>query len=132
LALKINIQCWHPQVIEFCHCKEDLNKLNRMNISVSITDKFMNAVENDENWDLIFPDYEQCKNIYDKEWNGDIDSWVENGYPIKIYQTLKAKELLKIMSECAWKTGEPAYNMQDIMNRTNSNKHLSKQVFTNP
>lgn len=132
MALKINLQCWHPQIVEFCHCKEDLNRLNRMNISVSLTDKFMQAVENDEDWDLIFPDYEQCKDIYDKEWNGNIDNWIENGYPIKIYQTLKAKDLLKTICECSYKTGDPGANFQGEMDRANPNKHLSQQVFTNP
>lgn len=131
-ALKINLQCWHPQIIEFCKCKEDLNKLNRMNISVSLTDRFMQAVENDENWDLIFPDYEKVKEIYNKEWNGDIDSWIEKQRPIKIYQTLKAKDLLKLIAECAYRTGDPGINFQSIMNAGNPNKHLSKQVFTNP
>jgi ribonucleoside-diphosphate reductase alpha chain len=131
-ALKINLQCWHPQIIEFCHCKEDLNKLNRMNISVSLTDKFMQAVINDEDWNLVFPDYENCKDIYDLEWDGDIDNWIEKGYPIKIYQTIKAKELLKLICECSYKTGDPGFNYQTTMNNANPNKHLGKQVFTNP
>jgi len=92
----------------------------------------MQAVENDEDWDLIFPDYEQCKDIYDKEWNGNIDNWIENGYPIKIYQTLKAKDLLKTICECSYKTGDPGANFQGEMDRANPNKHLSQQVFTNP
>lgn len=131
-ALKINLQCWHPQIIEFCKCKEDLTKLTRMNISVSLTDEFMQATENDKDWDLIFPDYEKCKDIYDTEWNGDIDSWKEKQHPIKIYQTIKARDLLKLIAEQAYLTGDPGINYQSTMNAGNPNKHLNTQIFTNP
>lgn len=131
-ALKINLQCWHPQIIEFCHCKEDLNKLARMNISVSLTDKFMEAVEKDEIWNLVFPDYAISKDKYDKEWDGDIDLWESKGYPIKVYQTIKAKDLLKTIAESAYKTGDPGINFQTTMNMGNPNKHLGTQIFTNP
>lgn len=131
-ALKINLQCWHPQIIEFCKCKEDLTKLTRMNISVSLTDEFMQAVENDKDWDLVFPDYEKCKDAYDREWNGDIESWKEKQYPIKIYQTIRARDLLKLIAEQSYKSGDPGINYQSTMNKDNPNKHISKLIYTNP
>jgi len=131
-ALKINLQCWHPQIIEFCKCKEDLTKLTRMNISVSLTDEFMQAVENDKDWDLVFPDYEKCKDAYDREWNGDIESWKEKQYPIKIYQTIRARDLLKLIADQSYKSGDPGINYQTTMDEGNANKHLNTQVFTNP
>jgi len=131
-ALKVNLQMWHPQIIEFIHCKDDLTKFHRMNISVSMTDEFMNAVENDENWDLCFPDYESCKEIYDKEWDGDIDNWKNKGYPVKIYQTVKAKQLMKEITESSWKTAEPGVNFSSLMDKANTNKHISTKVYTNP
>jgi ribonucleoside-diphosphate reductase alpha chain len=131
-ALKCNLQVWHPQIFEFIHCKDDLSKLNRMNISVSLSDKFMQAVEEDKNWDLKFPDFDQCKEIYNLEWDGDIDQWEENNRPVKIYQTIKARQLLREIAESSWKTGEPGVNFSGKMNRDNPNPHLSKKVYTNP
>jgi ribonucleoside-diphosphate reductase alpha chain len=131
-ALKINLQVWHPDIFLFIHAKDDLSKLNRMNISISLTDSFMQAVKNDEQWDLEFPDYENNKSVYDKEWDGDLDKWKSKNYPVKKYQTIKASKLLKEISECAWKSGEPGFNFQDTMDKDNPNKHLGTKVYTNP
>ena len=131
-ALKINLQCWHPQLFDFIHSKDNTNKLKRMNISVSLTDDFMKAVENDEDWNLEFPDYQWNKEVYNQEWNGDLDSWRDKGYPTVIYQTLKAREVLEEIAKCSWQTGEPGTNYQSRMDIDNPNKHLSSQIFTNP
>jgi len=77
------------------------------------------------------------QNIYQAEHPGIIYFWPDGNPPYNLTEQgkeelKKARELLKIMSDCAWKTGEPAFNFQNTMNRANSNKHLSKQVFTNP
>src|SRR5512141_2991871 len=46
----------HPDVEEFIECKTDENQITNFNISVGITDAFMRAVKNDDEWDLRFPD----------------------------------------------------------------------------
>jgi len=55
---------WHPDIEQFITAKLTPGKLVHFNLSVLITDDFMYAVENDLNWDLIFPDYESCMNEY--------------------------------------------------------------------
>ena len=51
-VLVLNID--HPDVIEFVTTKLDLSKINGANISVALTDDFMNAVENDDQWIMRF------------------------------------------------------------------------------
>ncbi|WP_289460307.1 hypothetical protein, partial [Klebsiella pneumoniae] len=74
-AQLVSISCWHPDVIEFIESKNTPGKLTKFNMSVMCTDKFMEAVQQDLEWDLIFPDYEQFPSEYKKEWNGDINQW---------------------------------------------------------
>lgn len=131
-AIKINLKDNHPQIFDFIHCKDNLDILNRMNISVSFYDEFMLAVENDLDWNLEFPDYSFNKEIYNTEWDGNLNQWKSKGYPTKIYKTIKARELLKEFSESSWKTGEPGANYQSRMDIDNMNPHLSLEIYTNP
>src|SRR2546423_15152008 len=52
----IILNCWHPDVVEFVGSKREMGKITNANISVGITDKFMDAVHADADWDLFFPD----------------------------------------------------------------------------
>jgi len=105
-ALKIDLPVDHPEIFDFIHCKDDQNVLNNMNISVSITNEFIEAVEKDLDWDLKF--------------NGEV------------YQTVKARQLWNEIITSAWKTGEPGISYQDNMNAGNMNPHLYPEVFGNP
>lgn len=105
-ALKIDLPIDHPEIFEFIHCKDNTNELNNMNISVSITKEFIDAVENDLDWDLKF-----------------------NG---TIYKTVKAKDLWNEIMLAAWKTGEPGLSFQTNMDAGNMNPHLSANVYGNP
>ena len=53
-ALMLSIDCHHPDLEEFIDIKNDLNAVTKANISVRITDDFMNAVINNEDWELVF------------------------------------------------------------------------------
>lgn len=131
-ALKINLSVFHPQIYDFIACKDDTTQFQRMNISVSLSDEFMKAVEEDKEWNLRFPDYSWNKEIYNNEWNGEIEDWEAKGYPVKIYQTVKARDLFHTICEHAWKTGEPGINFSNTMKRDNKNPHISTIVETNP
>jgi ribonucleoside-diphosphate reductase alpha chain len=131
-AIKIDLNSWHPDIYEFIHCKDDTTKLSFMNISVSLCDKFMNAVINNLDWDLKFPDYSWNKEIYNNEWHGIIEDWELKGYPVKIYKTVKAKDLYQEIMESAWKTGEPGVSFRDNMDKANPNPHLGHVIGSNP
>lgn len=131
-ALKIDLAVWHPDIYEFIHSKDDVDKLQFMNISVSIPNVFMEAVVNDEMWNLQFPDYSWNKEIYNAEWDGDIYEWINKDYPVKIYKTVRAKDLYREIMESAHATGEPGVSFVDYMNDENPNPHLGKVMGTNP
>ena len=116
----ISIHDWHPDVIDFIRCKSEPDKVfdydyinNHLpnvyyaNISVKLSDKFFKAVENDEEWELIYPDIYADKEFYNKNWTGDIEDWIKKGGKIKLYGRIKAREILKLISESAWKSAEP-------------------------
>ena len=131
-AIKKDINDWHPDIYDFIHSKDDTTKLQRMNISVVLSDEFLSAVENNNYWELKFPDYSRDKKTYDVEWDGDINKWESKGYPVKIYKKIKAKELFEEIIECAWTTGEPGFNYIGSMIECNKNKHINTMVGSNP
>ncbi len=98
----------HPDVMEFIACKEDLTKITNFNISVGITNKFMEAVKADGMYDL----YDQST----KQVTGQ----------------LRAREVWDKMIVGAWRTGEPGVFFIDEANRYNPVPHLGAYEATNP
>ena len=90
-ALMLMINDWHPDVIEFIGVKKDLSKINGANLSVCLSDRFMEAVKEDRDWQLVYPDIDDPQ--YDAVWDGDIEKWKSLGKKIKVVNTVKAKEI---------------------------------------
>jgi len=85
----------HPDIEEFITCKNDNDRINNFNISVAVTDAFMEAVENDTDFDLVNP---------------------RNGEVVK---TVRARELFSKIVEGAWLNGEPGVVFIDRINADN-------------
>lgn len=68
---------WHPDIEEFITVKQDLTRINGANLSVCVSDSFMNAVKRDADWDLVFPDITDLE--YDEKWDGILDNWKKLG-----------------------------------------------------
>jgi len=98
----------HPDILDFISCKEDNEKLTNFNISVGITEKFMQAVEYDQEYDLINP---RTK---------------------KVQKRLKAKEVFDRIVEHAWLNGEPGIVFLDRLNKDNPTPKLGDIESTNP
>ncbi|MFA5289728.1 MAG: vitamin B12-dependent ribonucleotide reductase [Candidatus Izemoplasmatales bacterium] len=112
---------------------------NGANISVAITKEFMEAVEHDGDFDLCFPDIDHYnkgeKAAYDEKWHviGDVREWSKLGYPIRVYKTIKARDLWNLINICATYSAEPGIFFIDNANdMTNAKAYGQKVVSTNP
>jgi ribonucleotide reductase alpha subunit len=138
----------HPDIIDFIWCKADpgrvfpkdvftsnLPEISSMNISLKITDSFMKAVENDEDWIFCFPDFEEQKDLYDRLWDGDYDNWLKEGGKFKEYGKVRAKDLLAQISEAAHLCGDPGLLYIDTAQRNTLGTYIDdslKPVSSNP
>jgi ribonucleoside-diphosphate reductase alpha chain len=104
----------HPDILEFITCKDDLSELTNFNISVAITDSFMQAMENDGYYDLIDPRTGK--------------PYIRDGKPVRY----KAREIFDLVVEHAWKTGEPGIMFLDRMNQDNPIPQVGLIESTNP
>ncbi|HUR94294.1 MAG TPA: vitamin B12-dependent ribonucleotide reductase [Gemmatimonadales bacterium] len=98
----------HPDIMEFVTCKDDTTKITNFNISVAVTDAFMEAVEADAMYDLHHP---------------------KTG---KVVGQLNAREVWERIIHGAWKTGEPGVFFIDKANYYNPVPHLGSYEATNP
>ena len=119
----------HPDIEEFITCKTDENAITNFNISVGITDAFMRAVENDEMWDLVFPDISSPQY---RSFDGTLEQAVEAGIPLKVYKTVRARDLFDKIVKQAHHNGEPGMLFLDTANRSNPVPHLYQLEATNP
>ena len=98
----------HPDIIEFINCKSDNNKLNNFNISVAITDKFMEAYLNGKDYDLINPQNNEAVGRMD------------------------AGAVFDLIIDSAWKNGEPGIVFIDKINKDNPTPQIGKIESPNP
>ena len=124
------LSVWHPDVEEFIVAKQTEGRLTKFNMSVGITEGFIDAVLENKDWDLIFPDTTFEK--YNDEWNGDIDVWKEKKYPIIVYKTIKAKELWDQITYATYTRNEPGVLFLDLFNKLNPLAYVEKIFQTNP
>jgi len=98
----------HPDILDFITSKENSDKLTNFNISVGVTEKFMKAVENDEEYEIINPRTKEVVNKY------------------------RAREVFSKIIEHAWKNGDPGIIFLDRLNKDNPTPHLGQIESTNP
>ena len=110
--------------------------LTGANISVAITKEFMQAVENDEEYELRFPDIEnydeEQMRYYNEHWHeiGDVREWP---LPVKVYRKIRARDLWELICTCATYSAEPGIFFIDNANKmTNAVAYGQKVVATNP
>ena len=98
----------HPDILEFITAKQDQTRYTNFNFSVAITDLFMDAVKNGQEYDLIDPSSGQ------------------------VADTLQAREVFDRIVDLAWHNGEPGVLFIDAANRDNATPQLGKFEATNP
>jgi ribonucleoside-diphosphate reductase alpha chain len=119
----------HPDIEEFITCKTDENAITNFNISVGITDDFMEAVKADQDWPLRFPDVNQ--ESY-RDFNGDIEDAIEQNLPLTKHKTVRARALFDKIVAQAHHNGEPGMLFLDAANRDNPVPNLYRLEATNP
>jgi len=98
----------HPDILEFITCKDDIREITNFNISVAVTDMFMEAVAKGGKYDLVSP---------------------RTG---KVVQQLDAREVFEKIAYQAWKNGEPGLFFIDETNRRQPTPHIGLMEATNP
>jgi ribonucleoside-diphosphate reductase alpha chain len=98
----------HPDILEFIQCKESDKEITNFNISVALTDDFMQKLEKGEDYDLIDP------------------------HTHKVVQRLNTKEVFDLIVRQAHKNGEPGVIFIDRMNEFNPTPKLGRYESTNP
>ena len=118
---------------------QDAEFLTGANISVAITQEFMQAVEDDVTYELKFPDVENYTKeemkAYNEKWQdiGDVRRWEEMGYGVKVYREIRAKDLWDLINVCATYAAEPGIFFIDNANdMTNAKAYGDQVVATNP
>ena len=122
--------CTHPDIEEFITAKQTEGRLSKFNVSVGVTDALINAVMNDEDWHLEFPDTRHAE--YSAQWKGDLDDWKAKGFPVKIHKTLKARDLWEKISQMTYNRNEPGVLFIDTINNMNPLVYAEKIHTTNP
>ncbi|HEX6291349.1 MAG TPA: LAGLIDADG family homing endonuclease, partial [Herpetosiphonaceae bacterium] len=129
-ALMLILNVWHPDVLDFINAKREMGKITNANISVGITDPFMEAVKADADWELVFPDPQHPD--YDTQWKGDMEAWRAAGRPVNVYKTVKAREIWNNIIESAWASAEPGVWFMDRANKMSNSFYFSPLICTNP
>ncbi|MCZ2260094.1 vitamin B12-dependent ribonucleotide reductase [Sporosarcina sp. G11-34] len=117
----------------------NLEFLTGANISVTLTDDFMKAVEEDAEFDLRFPAVEQYSPeemaTYNEKWHevGDVREWEKQGFGVRVYRTIKARSLWDLINICATYSAEPGiFFIDNANNETNAKAYGQQVVATNP
>ena len=105
-AMMATMRCDHPDIEEFIDAKKDAARLRMFNLSVLVTDGFMEAVKGDKNWELIF-----------------------NG---KIYKTVRALDLWDKIMQGTFEYAEPGVIFIDRINQMNNLAYCEQISATNP
>lgn len=131
-ALMLILNDWHPDVFDFISSKRTAGQITNANISVGVSDKLMEAIKNDDDWDLVFPDPQHPN--YDEEWDGVLETWVAKGYPVIHYRTVKAREIWDAIIESAWSSAEPGVWFRERANKMSNSYYYEagNLIATNP
>ncbi|MGN7412093.1 LAGLIDADG family homing endonuclease [Paenibacillus sp. SAF-068] len=129
-ALMLMMNDWHPDVLDFITVKQTMGQVTNANLSVCVSNAFMEAVKQDADWDLVFPDTNDPD--YDTEWNGDMQQWKAAGHAVVHYRTLKARDIWHTIIESAWKSAEPGVVFMEYYNQMSNSWYFNPIICTNP
>ncbi len=135
----------HPDVEEFIKVKREDGRLRQFNLSLLITDEFIEAVKADQDWPLVFPldpslpeskeiDLEDSNKVIWKEWvkkEGYLTN-EEGQVACKVYKTIPARKLWDLIMASTYDYAEPGFILIDKVNEMNNNWFDENIRATNP
>lgn len=130
-AMMATLRCDHPDIEQFIGAKQDRHELRHFNLSVLVSDAFMQAVENDSDWPLVFP-VAHLSNLDDgqivqRHWNSLTET--EDCQVIKV---LRARELWDKLTRANYDYAEPGVLFIDRINQMNKLHDCEYISATNP
>jgi ribonucleoside-diphosphate reductase alpha chain len=130
-AMMATLRCDHPDIEEFISAKQDCNELRSFNLSVLVTDELINAIQNDEDWQLVFPisnadDNDQHQTVM-RQWSGDATP-----SPCRVVKTISAKALWENIMHATYEYAEPGVLFIDRINDQNNLWYKEYITATNP
>lgn len=128
-AMMGTLRCDHPDIERFIDVKRDPRELRNFNLSVLVTDDFMEAVRCDRDWPLHFPllEGETAEGARQCAWPGR-----EDVVACRVYRTLPARELWRRIMLANYETAEPGVLFIDRINRENTLRYCERIGATNP
>jgi ribonucleoside-diphosphate reductase alpha chain len=133
----------HPDVMEFIRAKREDGRLRQFNCSLLITDEFMAAVRNDEDWPLAFPisskeageqDLDDPEAVLWREWpsNDDYVTREDGLVACRIYRKIPARRMWDMIMASTYDFAEPGFILIDRINEMNNNWFCENIRATNP
>ncbi|MDJ0832266.1 MAG: adenosylcobalamin-dependent ribonucleoside-diphosphate reductase [Gammaproteobacteria bacterium] len=130
-AMLASLRCDHPDIIDFIEAKRDPGALRHFNLSVQVTDAFMQAVADDADWSLLFPDAslqaEPDSEIVMRQWPG-------YAAPVacRVMARYPARELWRRIMQATYDSAEPGVLFVDRINALNNLAYRETITTTNP
>jgi len=135
----------HPDVMDFIRAKREDGRLRQFNLSLLITDEFMQAVKQDTEWKLAFPlneqevdeasiDLDDSEQVIWREWPTS-EGYVRNAQGLvacRVYKTIKARRLWDLIMSSTYDFAEPGFILIDKVNEMNNNWFCENIRATNP
>jgi ribonucleoside-diphosphate reductase alpha chain len=135
----------HPDVMEFIRAKREDGRLRQFNLSLLVTDEFMQAVINEDDWKLAFPvtpkevdddnfDVTDATQFVWRDWP-EPGNYVRNNKGLvacKVYRTLPARRVWDIIMASTYDFAEPGFVLIDKVNEMNNNWFCENIRATNP
>lgn len=121
------LRCDHPDIEEFIQAKSNPNELRHFNVSVLVTDVFMQAVKEDRDWELVFPVEEDVSDTILRQWSGSAEP-----VPCRIIKSVRARQLWEKIIKSAYDYAEPGVLFEGTINRQNNLWYREWMSATNP
>lgn len=135
----------HPEVMDFIRAKREDGRLRQFNLSLLITSDFVEAVEKDQDWKLVFPMTHAEREVHDidlcnpdqviwRDWETN-DNYIvdaEGLVACKVYQVVKARHLWNLIMSSTYDYAEPGFLLIDKVNQENNNWFCEDLRSSNP